>query len=116
MLGAIVLNMPKRPNVDDLTKYYADSMMIPLMSWFCRMSAKNKFSEKDIESMKKAQKLKASERNPYSWNMDYYEYDDASRRLKDFQPLSLNFKFDIFLFRYFNNRLLCFNSGFFCIN
>lgn len=34
MLGAIILNMPKRPDVKRLTKYYADSMMTPMMNTF----------------------------------------------------------------------------------
>ncbi len=78
MVGAFVLNCPKRPTVDELTVYYEKSMMIPAMKWFCRKSGKRKFSEKDVESMKKTEKLRAADRNPYSWNMDYYEYPDGS--------------------------------------
>lgn len=78
MLGAIILNMPKRPDVERLTKYYADSMMTPMMNTFCRMNGKNKFTQKDIDGMKKTQALKAADRNPFSWNMDYYEYSDGS--------------------------------------
>ena len=40
MLSAFVLNMPKRPTVDELTRYYAAAMMIGPMGWFCRMNGK----------------------------------------------------------------------------
>ncbi len=78
MLSAFVLNMPKRPAVDVLTEYYADAMMTGPMKWFCRMSGKRKFTRKDIEGMKQTAALKAADRNPYSWNMDYYPYADGS--------------------------------------
>lgn len=42
-------------------------MMTPPMRFFCRKSAKKKFTEK----------LKAADRNPYSWNMDLFEYPDG---------------------------------------
>ena len=35
MLGAFVLSMPSRPDVERLTKYYADAMMTKPMKWFC---------------------------------------------------------------------------------
>ena len=78
MLCAYVLHMPKRPTVQTLTDYYAKSMMTPAMRWFCRKSGKNKFSDKDIAGMKQAEKLRAADRNPYSWNMDYLPYADDS--------------------------------------
>ena len=78
LLGAFVLSMPKRPTVEALTDYYAKSMMTKPMRWFCRKSGKKKFTEKDVEGMKAAAKLKAADRNPYSWNMDFYEYEDGS--------------------------------------
>lgn len=78
MIAAIILNMPNRPNVDILTKYYAESTMTPITKYFCRMTGKNKFSQKDIESMKKTEKLRAGDRNPFSWNMNYYPYPDNS--------------------------------------
>ncbi len=78
MLAAFVLNMPKRPNVDELTKYYAASMMTKPMRWFCRKSGKKKFSDKDVEGMKKAAALNAADRNPYSWNMEFLPYPDGS--------------------------------------
>ena len=78
MLGAFVLSMPRRPDVERLTDYYAKSMMTGPMRWFCRKSGKAKFTPKDIRGMKDTARLKAADRNPYSWNMDYYEYPDGS--------------------------------------
>ena len=78
MLGAFILSMPKRPKVDLLTEYYAKSMMTKPMRWFCRKSGKSKFTAKDVTGMKATAALKAADRNPYSWNMDLYEYPDGS--------------------------------------
>ena len=78
MLGAFILSMPERPDVERLTVYYADAMMTKPMKWFCRKSGKNKFTEKDIAGMQATAALKAADRNPYSWNMDFYEYPDGS--------------------------------------
>ena len=69
--------MPKRPAVEPLTEYYAKSMMTRLMNRFCRKSAKNKYTEGDINAMKATAALRAADRNPYSWNMDFYEYPDG---------------------------------------
>ena len=78
MLGAVILSMPKRPEVGPLTDYYAKSMMTKAMRRFCRMTAKVKYTEKDIAGMKAAEKLRAADRNPYSWNMEYIPYADGS--------------------------------------
>lgn len=78
LLAAFVLNMPERPDVRRLTAYYACSMMTPAMKWFCRKSGKSKFTEKDISSMKAAGWLRAADRNPYSWNMEFLPYPDGS--------------------------------------
>ena len=78
LLAAFVLNMPERPDVKRLTTYYAGSMMTPAMKWFCRKSGKSKFSDKDITSQKATERLKAADRNPYSWNMEFYPYPDGS--------------------------------------
>lgn len=78
LLGAFVLSMPERPDVERLTEYYAASMMTKPMQWFCRRSGKGKFSEKDIAGMRATAALKAADRNPYSWNMEFYEYPDGS--------------------------------------
>ena len=78
MLGAFILSMPKRPEVAPLTEYYAKAMMTKPMKWLCKKSGKSKFTAKDIEGMKATAALKAADRNPYSWNMDFYEYPDNS--------------------------------------
>ena len=78
MLAAFVLSMPKRPGVDELTEFYAKAMMTEPMKWFCRQSGRNKFSKSDIRAMKETAAKKFADRNPYSWNMDYYEYADGS--------------------------------------
>ena len=77
MLGAFVLSMPQRPEVEPLTRFYADAMMTKPMRWFCRKSGKNKFTAKDLAAMRQTEALKAADRNPYSWNMDLYEYTMA---------------------------------------
>lgn len=78
MLSAFLLNLPKRPSVQEATEFYRESMMTEPMKWFCRKSGKNKFSEKDIQSMKDTAALRAADRNPYSWNMEYLPYPDGS--------------------------------------
>ena len=78
MVGAFVLSMPERPDVERLTIYYADAMMTKPVKCFCRMSGKSKFTEKDIAGMKATAALRAADRNPYSWNMDFHEYPDGS--------------------------------------
>ncbi len=78
MLGAFILSMPERPDVERLTDYYARAMMTKPMKWFCRKSGKSKFTDKDIAGMKATAALKAADRNPYSWNMDFIEYPDGS--------------------------------------
>ena len=78
LLGAFVLSMPERPDVPRLTDYYANAMMTKPMRWFCRKSGKRKFTEQDIAGMKATAALRAGDRNPYSWNMEYYEYPDGS--------------------------------------
>lgn len=78
MLGAFILSMPQRPNVEQLTDYYAEAIMTKPVKWFCRKSGKSKYSPGDIARMKATAALKAADRNPYSWNMDFYEYPDGS--------------------------------------
>ena len=78
MLSAFFLNMNQRPSVEDATEYYAKAMMTRPMMWFCRMSGKNKFSANNIKTQQSTAKLKAADRNPYSWNMEFYEYEDGS--------------------------------------
>ena len=78
MLSAFCLSMPHRPTVEKLTVYYRKAMMTAVMNWFCRQRGKKKFSEKDIQSMQSTAKLKAADRNPYSWNAEFYDYGDGS--------------------------------------
>ena len=78
MLSAFILSMPERPDVARLTDYYAKAMMTGPMRWFCRKSGRNKFTPQDIAAMKQTEKLRAADRNPYSWNMDFFEYPDGS--------------------------------------
>ena len=76
MLSAFILSMPEHPAVEMLTDYYAESMMIEPMKLFCRLQGRNKFSPEDLKEMRETAKMKAADRNPYSWNMDLYEYKD----------------------------------------
>ena len=78
MLAAFYLNMDPRPSVETMTEYYADSMMIGPMRAFCRLSGKQKFTAKDIAGLRATEKLRAADRNPYSWNMDLLPYPDGS--------------------------------------
>ncbi len=78
LLSAFLLNLPERPTVEKTTEYYRASMMTTPMKWFCRMSGERKFSEKDIQGMIATAALKAADRNPYSWNMEYLPYEDGS--------------------------------------
>jgi hypothetical protein len=78
MLGAFLLAMEEKPTLETLTEYYERSMMTPLMKWFCRRSGRNKFSAKDVQSMRETAALRAADRNPYSWNMEFYEYPDGN--------------------------------------
>ena len=78
LLCAFLLSMEKRPNVEKLTDYYARAMMTAPTRWFCRMSGKRKFTDADLQGMKATSALRAADRNPYSWNMDYLPYSDGS--------------------------------------
>ena len=78
MLSAFLLSLPERPTVEKTTEYYRASMMTAPMKWFCRMSGKKKFSERDVQGMKDTAALRAADRNPYSWNMEFLPYPDGS--------------------------------------
>ena len=78
MLSAFLLNMPERPSVPQATEYYKKSMMTKPMKWFCRKSGKKKFTEGDILGMKETAAFRAADRNPYSWNMEFFPYPDGS--------------------------------------
>ena len=78
MLSAFLLSMEEKPDVDRLSDYYAEAMMIRPMKWFCRIGGKQKFGRKDIRGMKATAALYAADRNPYSWNMESLPYPDGS--------------------------------------
>ena len=78
LLCAFLLHMPKRPDVAALTEFYAQAMMTPATRRFCRKSGKKKFTANDIAGMERAAALTAADRNPYSWNMEFYPYADGS--------------------------------------
>ena len=78
MLSAFILSMPKKHTTEEMTTYYRESMMTGAMRWFCKKSDKKRFTERDIRSMKETAAFKAADRNPYSWNMDFYPYEDGS--------------------------------------
>ena len=77
MLSAFVLSMKERPSVEKLTDYYASAMMTGTMRRFCRMMGKKKFSEQDVRGMQATAALRAADRNPYSWNMEFLPYADG---------------------------------------
>lgn len=78
MLSAFVLSMESRPSVDDTARYYERAMMTVPMRLFCRLSARRRFSEHDLAGMRSTERLRAADRNPYSWNMELIPYDDGS--------------------------------------
>lgn len=78
MLSAFLLNMPVRPSAAKAEEYYRESMMTGAMKWFCRQSGKNKFTGADLKGMEETAALRAADRNPYSWNMDFLPYADGS--------------------------------------
>ena len=78
LLVAFVRSMQTRPTVEALTRFYSAAMMNAPTRWFCRMSGKQKFTEKDIRAMRQTAALRAADRNPYSWNMVFLPYPDGS--------------------------------------
>ena len=78
MFSAFVMSMKERPDVDSLSDYYEQAMMISPVKMFCRMGGKQKFSAEDIKGMKATAALNAADRNPYSWNMEFLPYQDGS--------------------------------------
>ena len=78
LLCAFLLSMEQRPDVEDATAFYAQAMMTAPTRWFCRMGGKRKFTDADLQSMRETAALRAADRNPYSWNMDYLPYPDGS--------------------------------------
>ena len=78
MLGALLLEMPVKPTVDQVAEYYREAMSTVAMKAFCRMAAKRRFTPKDIEGIRKTAAMNAADRNPYSWNMAFRPYPDGS--------------------------------------
>ena len=78
MLAAFYLNMDEKPTPEQMTEYYAKAMMTGPMREFCRIAGKRKFTPKDIAGMQTTARLRAADRNPYSWNMEYLPYPDGS--------------------------------------
>ena len=78
MLAAFYLNMECKPSVEHMTAYYEKAMMTSVMWAFCRMGGRRKFTKKDTEGMQATERLRAADRNPYSWNMEYLPYADGS--------------------------------------
>lgn len=78
VLVAFLLSMGKRPAVEPLSVYYSKSMMTAPTKLFCRLEGKSKFSKKDVAAMQATAALRAADRNPYSWNMEFYPYADGS--------------------------------------
>ena len=65
MLISFLTDLPQKPELNDVTRYYEDAMTTPVMKKFCKKSGKNKFTEKDIASNKATAKLKAADRMEY---------------------------------------------------
>ena len=78
MFASFCLQMKEKLSPEQMTVYYRESMTIGAMKWFCRRSGRQKFTERDIASMKKTAAMKAADRNRYSWNMDFLPYADGS--------------------------------------
>ena len=76
MFAAFISNLKEKPTLEDVTNWYNKSMMTKSMKWFCKKTGKKKYTNKDINNMEKTAKLKAADRNPYSWNMEFYLYDN----------------------------------------
>ena len=49
-----------------------------MVLWFGRMGEKNIPAERQPALRAQTATLKAADRNPYSWNMEFYEYPDGS--------------------------------------
>ena len=78
MFAAFYLQMEPKPSLDKITDFYSAAMMTKPMKLFCRISGKNKFSDKDYKGLRKTEALRAADRNPYSWNMELYPFGDGS--------------------------------------
>jgi len=78
MLISFLKNLDGKPAVSTVEQYYNRAMMIPAMKAFCRAMGMLKFGKSDVSQMRQTEKLRAADRNPYSWNMEYLPYPDGS--------------------------------------
>lgn len=78
ILISVILSMDKKPRGEKVTTYYEHAMTNFATKIFCKKGGRQKFTDKDIEGMKRTAALKAADRNPYSWNMEYLPYEDGS--------------------------------------
>lgn len=76
LYSSFLLSMDKKISVEEATRYYQKSMMTKLVKWAFKISGKSKYSKKDIKQMKKNAALKAADKNKYSWNMDFFLFED----------------------------------------
>ena len=61
-----------------LTDFYAKSMSTAPARWAFRKSGKRQYTQKHMAGLKATADLKAADRNPYSWNMEFFAYPDGS--------------------------------------
>ncbi len=78
MFASFCLEMKERPPLERMTVYYRDSMTTTAMKWAMKRSGRRKFTKSDVASMQRTAAMKAADRNPYSWNMDFLPYADGS--------------------------------------
>ena len=78
LFASVLLNIDKKPSIETLTKFYATGIMNLPTKLFCRQKGKKKFTDADMQGLKDAASLRAADRNPYSWNMDFWLYEDGS--------------------------------------
>lgn len=76
--ASFYLSLPEKKSLESVTEYYNKSMMTGAMKLFCRTAGKKKFSESDVEGMKRTEAFRAADRNPYSWNMTFEPFEDGS--------------------------------------
>ena len=61
LLISFLLCMDRRPTASELTKYYENAMSTTATKIFCRLGGKSKFTDKDVEGMKKTAALNAAD-------------------------------------------------------
>ena len=76
MFASYLKSISIKPTLEEVTKWYKDSMMTKTMKWYFKKDGKKLFTKKKIENLKKTEKLKSANKNPYSWNMEFYMFDD----------------------------------------